>query len=146
MRAWSLIMDERFDSFFDLLMQLEGGYVNNKNDRGGETNFGITSKAYGKSVENITKYDAKKFYYKNYYSLVKFVENTEFHYNYFDVCVNSGYKTYKILLNKNFENIKDLYKWRKEFFEDLAKKQNQSEFLVGWLNRIKKIGSYFDDV
>ena len=31
-----------WDSAFDLLMINEGGYVNNKHDKGGKTNYGVT--------------------------------------------------------------------------------------------------------
>ena len=36
------INKSKFDSIIDKNLGHEGGYVNNKNDRGGETNWGIT--------------------------------------------------------------------------------------------------------
>ena len=35
-----------FNSAFNLLMQNEGGYVFNANDKGGETKYGISKRAY----------------------------------------------------------------------------------------------------
>ena len=52
-----------WDSAFDLLMLNEGGYVNNPNDPGGETKYGVSKKAYPDiDIENLTLEQAKKIY------------------------------------------------------------------------------------
>ena len=33
---------ERFERIFDYLLRVEGGYSDDKNDKGGKTKFGIT--------------------------------------------------------------------------------------------------------
>lgn len=33
----------RFDDAFKIVLGFEGGYVNDKDDKGGETNYGITA-------------------------------------------------------------------------------------------------------
>lgn len=35
-------MNDRFNKFLDYIFKVEGGYTNDKNDKGGATNFGIT--------------------------------------------------------------------------------------------------------
>jgi lysozyme family protein len=46
----------------------EGGYVNDPNDSGGETNFGISKRAYPSlDIKNLTKEDAVQLYYKDYW-------------------------------------------------------------------------------
>lgn len=59
-----------FDTMFKYILMVEGGYTNNKNDKGGTTNYGITKNValmYGYNVANITKEQAKDIYYKRYY-------------------------------------------------------------------------------
>lgn len=66
-----------FDEAFELILLLEGGKSNNKNDPGGKTNLGITQKTYthwlfkngkpDKDVFDITKDEAKQIYFTEYW-------------------------------------------------------------------------------
>lgn len=65
-----------FNTAFELLMIDEGGYVNDKYDPGGATNYGITKETLGKfigrivtteEVKALTKNTAKEIYFKNYW-------------------------------------------------------------------------------
>lgn len=61
-------MDEKTKSIINLVLKHEGGYVNNINDPGGETNFGISKRAYPTlDIKNLTKDDAIQIYYADYY-------------------------------------------------------------------------------
>lgn len=60
------------DQVLDKILGKEGGYVNDSDDRGGETNFGITQDTLDrmgirKSVKGISKDDAKAIYLAEYY-------------------------------------------------------------------------------
>jgi lysozyme family protein len=49
-----------FDEAFELLIGHEGGYVNNPNDPGGETKYGISRRQYpGEDIANMTLERAK---------------------------------------------------------------------------------------
>ena len=62
----------KFDSIIPIILKNEGGYVNDPNDRGGETNYGITKDFYEDykhcvpgipdNIKDITKEDAIKLY------------------------------------------------------------------------------------
>lgn len=53
---------------WDLAQKWEGGYSNDPDDRGGETNFGIAANFNpGVDVKKLTKQDAMNIYNKNYY-------------------------------------------------------------------------------
>lgn len=53
---------------FDLLMFIEGGYVNDPRDRGGETNYGISKKAHPKeNISEMTIERAKEIYRMDYW-------------------------------------------------------------------------------
>ena len=60
-----------FDRAFELLIGLEGGYVNDPNDPGGETKFGISKRAYpALDIVSLTAADAKQVYRRDYWDFV----------------------------------------------------------------------------
>ncbi|MCL4456172.1 MAG: hypothetical protein M1406_02000 [Nitrospirae bacterium] len=71
-----------FDLAYQFIKKAEGGYSNHKNDRGGETNYGITQNTFKKakelgiisesieSVKDITQDDAKKIYRQMYWDKI----------------------------------------------------------------------------
>jgi lysozyme family protein len=62
----------RFDDAVEVVLKYEGGYVNDPNDKGGETNFGISKAAYPTlDIKNLTKEDAKKIYRINYWDQLR---------------------------------------------------------------------------
>jgi lysozyme family protein len=71
----------------------EGGYVNNPKDPGGETNFGISKRAYPNlDIKNLTKDQATDIYYRDWWSKHPFeqIAYTDFAIKLFDTCVNLG--------------------------------------------------------
>ncbi|QEL19348.1 glycoside hydrolase family 108 protein [Limnoglobus roseus] len=61
-------MSEDFDKAFATLMKLEGGYVNDAADDGGETNFGISKAQYPNvDVAHLTQDQAKAIYRKDFW-------------------------------------------------------------------------------
>lgn len=57
-----------FEEAVNLVLKHEGGYVNNPADPGGETNFGISKRAYPSlDIANLTQDDAKAIYQKDYW-------------------------------------------------------------------------------
>ena len=100
------------------VLKIEGGYVNNPNDRGGETKYGISKRAYPNvDIKNLTLDKAKKIYYNDYWFNIKldYIDNYNIQLELFDTAVNMGqYKAQTILqeslnlLNRNERNFKDL--------------------------------------
>ena len=63
---------DRFERIFDYLLKVEGGYTNDKHDKGGETTWGITKEevrefGYKGNMQDLTKDFAKNIYLKKYY-------------------------------------------------------------------------------
>lgn len=55
----------KFDTVFELILKHEGGYVNDPNDPGGETKYGISKRSFPTlDIKNLTKQEAKEIYYK----------------------------------------------------------------------------------
>ena len=93
-------MKENFEPSFLKVMQSEGGYVWDKDDAGGETNFGVTAGAWaaylGRAVESgemkaLTKEQVKPFYRAMYWDKVKGDDlPSGVDYAAFDFAVNAG--------------------------------------------------------
>ena len=63
---------ERFEKIFDYLLKVEGGYSDDKNDKGGKTKFGIIEEeardfGYKGNMQDLTIDFAKNIYLKKYY-------------------------------------------------------------------------------
>ena len=58
----------KFDDIIDVVLEHEGGYVNDPNDLGGETKYGITKRFYPDvDIKNLTEDEARKIYYDDYW-------------------------------------------------------------------------------
>lgn len=98
-----------FDKAFEHVIGVEGGYVNDPRDPGGETNFGITKRDHpGVDIKALTLGDAKAIYLRQYWEparceylpwpLAGLV---------FDAAVNQGVTTAIKLLQKAAGTIQD---------------------------------------
>lgn len=57
-----------FEAAIIKILKDEGGYVNHKSDKGGETNFGISSRSYPNvDIKNLTVEKAKDIYYNDFW-------------------------------------------------------------------------------
>lgn len=57
-----------FDHSIEIVLHHEGGYVNNKKDPGGETNFGISKRSYPDiNIKALTRESAKAIYFRDFW-------------------------------------------------------------------------------
>lgn len=106
---------DRFEKFLNYIFEVEGGFTDDENDRGGATNFGITEEearefGYAGDMRNLTKDFAKNIYLKKYYLGNKLdkVINNKVALSIFDWAVNSGRRGIKkaqIVANKFGANL-----------------------------------------
>ncbi len=84
-----------FDLAFDRLLGSEGGYVDDPSDPGGETNWGISKRAYpGVNVKALTRADAKLIYRQDFWNRIHADELDDgVAFQTFDFAVNSGIET-----------------------------------------------------
>ena len=113
-----------YDKAFSHILEVEGGYVNDPLDRGGETNFGITKKVaemhgYTGDMKLMTENIAKSIYKADYWDIIQLdaigVLSEEIALEMFDSGVNCGvrwaakwFQRSMNLLNRNgtkFENL-----------------------------------------
>ena len=153
---------EDFNEIIEQVIESEGGYVDDPTDRGGETKYGISKKAYPKEdIKALTIDRAKELYYLHYWKPSKAYLLPEYlRHVYFDMVVNFGIRgagrvlqkaingKYKAGLvidgkvgPKTLSNIKKLevnrlraYRVLK-FAEIVVNKPEQEKFWYGWYRR-----------
>ena len=159
---------ERPENFFEIVnhtLEEEGGYVNDPTDNGGETNYGISKRAYPDvDIFKLTEDDAIDIYWKDYWvrgkcdSVPKQLQAI-----YFDMCVNFGISgaikvlqatakskgsdikvdgkigpnTIKAIKNLNLERVRAFRVLK--FAKIVINKPEQMKFWFGWYRRSLKI-------
>tara|TARA_B100001250_G_scaffold411458_1_gene440162 strand:+ start:1928 stop:2416 length:489 start_codon:yes stop_codon:yes gene_type:complete len=88
-------MSEKLTTFNEIIEKVlghEGGYVNDPDDAGGETKYGIAKRWYPNvDIKNLTIDQAKKIYHQDYWRPAKCDEvPARLRHIYFDMCVNFG--------------------------------------------------------
>lgn len=138
-----------FDLIIAKILQHEGGYVNDPDDLGGETKYGITKRRYPNlDIKNLTKKQAITIYKRDFYiplGIDKF-DDINLALNYMDMAVNAGIPNARTLM-RNAEALKDggdkrsmveIYKdlRRAYYYSIVEKRPVNQKFLKGWLNRV----------
>lgn len=138
---------KKFDLFMIVVFRHEGGYVNDPDDLGGETKFGITKRRYPNlDIKNLTKEKAKELYYKDFYVPMEIekIKNPLLALHHFDMGINAGIGNAKKILaaatslsEKTGKNMVTCYKdLRIEYYKKVATYRNNQKFLIGWINRV----------
>lgn len=147
------------------------GYVNDPDDAGGETKFGIAKNANPSvDITNLTWAQAKEIYFKNYWLKGRCDQMPpKLAIMHFDGCVNHGVKTAAKFLQRALEIPDDgiigsitLQKiWsvdeleichrianrRRQFYNAIVQnKPSQSKYLKGWLRRINEIEDFVSTI
>jgi len=104
-------MKNNFKDHIRKTLHHEGGYVNDPNDPGGETNFGISKRAHPEvDMKTLTEEEAIEIYKRDYWDKNKVGKlPSDLQGIYFDMCVNFGaYGAAKVLQRAaNSKNNKD---------------------------------------
>ena len=84
-----------FDMAFKEVLGFEGGYVDDKNDNGGETKYGISKRSYPNvDIKNLTLDGAKEIYYKDFWNTktleLSLIDDEKIAIELFDTAVNMG--------------------------------------------------------
>ena len=149
-----------FNKCMEVVFKHEGGYVNDPDDYGQETNFGVAKRFFpNEDIKNLTKERAKEIYLY-YYWLPMNLEgicNELSVLHIFDFGINAGKRrsirtaqrlcdvkadgivgaiTIKAINNYKGHFAKDFAHARRVYYEYIATKRNNQKFLRGWLNRV----------
>lgn len=99
------VMESDWEKAIEFVLKMEGGHVNDPNDPGGETKYGISKKAYPNvDITNLTLDEAKKIYKRDYWDQCHCDElPTGFAISIMDMAVNMGTGKAKRLLQTVLE-------------------------------------------
>lgn len=150
-----------FNRCMRVVFRHEGGYVNDPNDLGGETKYGIAKRFFpNEDIKSLTKERSKSLYYHEYWLPMKLagICNERVILEVFDMGINAGKRrairmiqkligakedgiigqeTIGKINNYNGFLLKDFKHARKIYYEFIADRRPQNKkFLNGWLNRV----------
>jgi lysozyme family protein len=149
-----------FDEVINIILEKEGGLVNNPKDPGGLTNFGIAQKYYPNvDIKNLTRDQAKVIYKTDYYDKVHGDQLPEMvRLAVVDCAVNQGVSVAVKILQKLVGTVCDghlgpetfrainLYDPTKLLFDFMAARRakyyvtkHYDVFGKGWMNRLEDI-------
>lgn len=135
---------KRFDRFFTRLVDVEKGYVNDPDDDGKETKFGISRNAYpNEDIKNMTLDRAKELYRRDYYVPMGIdeIEDERLAWQVFDYGVNAGvpramYLLKDVLKMDDYDEYINYVGERVKFCLELSiRKPKNKKFLKGWVLR-----------
>jgi len=159
------LKSDTFSHAIQITLKNEGGYVNNPDDPGGETNFGISKHSHPDlDIANLTLDQAIAIYKKHYWDnqAYKDINDPTLSSKVFDMAVNMGPVKANKLLQKavgtlsvdgflgplslaainSYDPAKLLSNFKDQcvaFYQLLVlKKPSNKEFLNGWLNRVNQ--------
>ncbi len=154
-----------FNNIIEVVLQHEGGYVNDPTDLGGETKYGITKRFYPDvDIKNLTIEQAKEIYKKDYWdkNKVESLPQNLWHI-YFDMCVNMGKRTAVKVLQRAAVNrgknidvdgglgpatigalkgveLDRVRAFRVKYYVDLiTARPEQEKFYLGWFRRATEV-------
>ena len=159
-------MKTTFEEIIEIVLEHEGGYVNDPDATGGETKYGIAKRWYPDvDIKNLTKEQAKKIYHADYWRPGKCDEvPKQLRHIYFDMCVNFGRSgavkvlqqaansklrnkikvdggigpnTLKAIQNVSLDRVRAYRVLR--FANIVIDKPKQEKFWVGWFRRATEV-------
>jgi len=130
-------MDTGFQYAVNLILELEGGYVDHPSDPGGATKYGISQRSYPKvDIKNLTRQQATEIYKRDYWNrVIQRVDDPRMRIMVFDSAVNHGLSRalnwYSI-----YPNFNDYLTNRIRFYTSLS---TFDTFGAGWMRRVARV-------
>lgn len=127
------------------VLDREGGYVNDPDDPGGETNFGISKRSYpDMDIKGLTAEKAGEIYRRDFWDACNCSMLADgLDVAVFDTAVNMGVGAAKTI-RANTDGFEDFIVGRIQRYLDIVKKKPTSlKFLVGWISRTLQLRAMF---
>jgi lysozyme family protein len=122
-----------FDEAFNRVIGLEKGYVNDPDDPGGETNFGISKRSYPHlDIKHISRDEAKAIYFRDFWNRIGAGDLPDgVVYQVFDFAVNSSIETAIRYLQRSIGVADDGY-WG-PISKNVAKQKTESDMIMNFV-------------
>lgn len=139
---WTRKTSNSWERAAEWIIKAEGGYINDPDDPGGETKYGISKRSYPTlDIRALTKEQAKEIYKRDYWRPL-FCDQTEWPLALylFDAGVNHG-RTRALQFYRETEPDEEAFLTRRDvFYHAIVKKRPKSrKYLKGWLNRLADV-------
>ena len=135
-----------FKRGLEFTLKWEGGYVNNANDPGGETKWGISKRSYPTlDIANLEPAQAAEIYYRDFWQRSG-CSGLVFPFNcvLFDTSVNVGVSR-AVSWARDCKDVQSLLDRRRNYYISLAKQNPKfSVFLKGWLARVSDLQKFVE--
>jgi hypothetical protein len=142
-----------FQHALNFILPHEGGYVNDKADRGGPTKYGVTKntlegylgkKVSTEDVQNMPLDLAKQIYKEQYWDKIGGDKlDPKIAMLAFDTAVGSGVGKAKQMLAKYGDDPEKFLEAKKQWMKDIVGRDpSQKKFDKGWQNRMNNLGEY----
>ena len=132
-----------FDTAYRLTVAAEGGYSNDPDDKGGETKYGISKRAYPYlNIKSLTEAQAKAIYKRDYWDACSCdeIKSQDLANSIFDMAVNMGVGAVKKAFGEELldieEDLSRLTIYRISRYAKICMKNpRQKKFFFGWVCR-----------
>jgi hypothetical protein len=141
---WSMFKPKKtedFDTHVAHVLKIEGGEVDDPDDRGGHTKYGISQRSYPKlDISKLTVDDAKEIYFKDYWMKIGAAAlPEELRGVAFDAAINQGVGWTKRALKEAGGDVRAFIDLRRRRYEEIvAVNPSQKKFKKGWMNRLRE--------
>ena len=134
-----------FNKIISFVLEEEGGYVNNPNDAGGETKFGISKRSYPNvDIKNLTKEQAIEIYRKDYWKEEWEALGFPMAACMLDTSINMGPGRAKRFFDKSSDYVSFLQQ-RLSFYKSIIEKNpSQKVFERGWNARMTRLRRFIE--
>lgn len=134
-------MKESWEKSVKFVLDIEGGYVNDEKDPGGETKYGISKRAYPEvDIKSLTEEEAKAIYRRDYWDACN-CDHLSIGIDtlVFDTAVNMGIGAAREIL-KTSPTWQDYMLQRVDRYIEISRKNaNLQKFFRGWIIRCSRL-------
>lgn len=134
-------MKTNFEKAIAFVLDIEGGYVNDPKDPGGETKYGISKRAYpALNIAELTESKAKEIYKADYWDKLHCDDvSSPLDMCAFDTAVNMGPSVASDMLKRN-SDYRDLLLDRIDRYIEISRKNaTLQKFFRGWIIRVSRL-------
>ncbi len=135
-----------FHKIIPFVLEHEGGYVNDKDDPGGETKYGISKRAFPHlNILDLTQKEAIQIYYDKYWKHDWEQLGFPLAACMFDTAVNMGHSRANHFLKLCSRNHDNYLKLRADRYNELiSDNPTLKKFEKGWMNRVAQLRRFID--
>jgi len=140
---------DNFHKAMPHLLKWDGGYVDHPSDPGGETNMGISKRAYPNlNIKELTVKDVYGIYYMDYWRRLELDKRDyALAVSMFDAAVNVGVTRVRNWIKEFHGNFtaEQFNDRREQYYNELNEQPRFKVFYKGWMNRLNSLRQFIQE-